>query len=52
MSGLWWTRVYSRQKFNLLVQSNLGNFTSDWSKEPTYLRGETCQGFMLILKMF
>ncbi len=32
------------KKFNLLVQSNLGNFTSDWTKEPTYLRGETCQG--------
>jgi len=32
------------KKFNLLVQSNLGNFTSDWSKDPTYLRGETCQG--------
>ncbi|MFZ4631941.1 MAG: glycine--tRNA ligase [Patescibacteria group bacterium] len=32
------------KKFNLLVQSNLGNFTSDWTKDPTYLRGETCQG--------
>ncbi len=32
------------KKFNLLVQSNLGNFTSDWTKEPVYLRGETCQG--------
>ncbi len=32
------------QKFNLLVQSNLGNLTEDWTKEPTYLRGETCQG--------
>lgn len=32
------------RKFNLLVQSNLGNFTGDWSKAPTYLRGETCQG--------
>ena len=32
------------KNFNLLVQSNLGNFTGDWSKQPTYLRGETCQG--------
>ncbi|NBX49513.1 glycine--tRNA ligase [bacterium] len=31
------------KKFNLLVQSNLGNFTGD-DKEPVYLRGETCQG--------
>jgi len=36
-----WTDVV---KFNLLVKSNLGNFTNDWSKEPVYLRGETCQG--------
>ena len=26
------------------MKSNLGNFTGDWTKEPTYLRGETCQG--------
>ena len=32
------------KKFNLLVQANLGNFTGDWKKEPSYLRGETCQG--------
>lgn len=32
------------KKFNLLVKSNLGNFTGDWDKEPVYLRGETCQG--------
>jgi glycyl-tRNA synthetase len=32
------------KSFNLLVKSNLGNFTGDWSKEPVYLRGETCQG--------
>lgn len=32
------------KNFNLLVKSNLGNFTGDWTKEPTYLRGETCQG--------
>ncbi len=31
------------KKFNLLVQSNLGNFTGD-AKEAVYLRGETCQG--------
>lgn len=32
------------KKFNLLVKSNLGNFSGDWDKEPVYLRGETCQG--------
>ncbi len=32
------------RRFNLLVQSNLGNFTSDWTKDPTYLRGEKRQG--------
>ena len=32
------------KRFNLLVKSNLGNFTGDWDKEPVYLRGETCQG--------
>lgn len=31
------------KKFNLLVQSNLGNFTGD-DKEAVFLRGETCQG--------
>ncbi len=36
--------------FNLLVQSNLGNFSGDWTKEPTYLRGETCQGIYLNYK--
>ena len=36
-----WTKV---KKFNLLVKANLGNFTEDWSKDPVYLRGETCQG--------
>ncbi|HCJ45799.1 MAG: glycine--tRNA ligase [Candidatus Moranbacteria bacterium] len=36
--------------FNLLVQSNLGNFTGDWTKEPTYLRGETCQGIYVNFK--
>ncbi len=38
------------KKFNLLVKSNLGNFTSDWTKEPTYLRGETCQGIYVNYK--
>jgi glycyl-tRNA synthetase len=32
------------KNFNLLVKSNLGNFTGDANKEPAYLRGETCQG--------
>ncbi len=32
------------RKFNLLVKSNLGNFSEDFTKDPTYLRGETCQG--------
>lgn len=36
--------------FNLLVESNLGNFTGDWAKEPTYLRGETCQGIYVNFK--
>lgn len=38
------------KNFNLLVQSNLGNFTGDWSKDPTYLRGETCQGIYINYK--
>jgi len=42
-----WTDVV---KFNLLVQSNLGNFTSDWTKDPVYLRGETCQGIYINFK--
>ncbi|MCX6790586.1 MAG: glycine--tRNA ligase [Candidatus Gribaldobacteria bacterium] len=36
-----WTKV---KKFSLLVKANLGNFTDDWSRDPVYLRGETCQG--------
>ncbi len=36
--------------FNLLVQSNLGNFSEDWTQDPTYLRGETCQGIYLNFK--
>jgi len=38
------------KRFNLLAQTNLGNFSNDWSKEPTYLRGETCQGIYLNFK--
>ena len=38
------------KKFNLLVQANLGNFTSDWTKDPVYLRGETCQGIYVNYK--
>ena len=38
------------KNFNLLVKANLGNFTEDWSKEPVYLRGETCQGIYLNFK--
>jgi len=38
------------RKFNLLVKSNLGNFSSDWAENPTYLRGETCQGIYLNFK--
>jgi glycyl-tRNA synthetase len=38
------------RKFNLLVESNLGNFTGDWTKDPVYLRGETCQGIYVNFK--
>lgn len=38
------------EKFNLLVQSNLGNLTQDWTKDPAYLRGETCQGIYVNFK--
>ncbi len=38
------------RKFNLLVKSNLGNFTSDWPADPVYLRGETCQGIYVNYK--
>ncbi len=37
------------KKFNLLVKSNLGDFTSD-NSEPVYLRGETCQGIYVNFK--
>lgn len=38
------------RNFNLLVRSNLGNFTDDPKKEPVYLRGETCQGIYVNFK--
>lgn len=38
------------KSFNLLVKSNLGNFTGDFDKEPVYLRGETCQGIYVNFK--
>ncbi|MCX6809730.1 MAG: glycine--tRNA ligase [Candidatus Berkelbacteria bacterium] len=38
------------KKFNLLVQSNLGNLTDDRTKDPVYLRGETCQGIYVNFK--
>ncbi len=40
----------SIKKFNLLVQSNLGNFSSDVDKDPVYLRGETAQGIYVNYK--
>ena len=36
--------------FNLLVKSNLGNFSGEWGENPTYLRGETCQGIYVNFK--
>lgn len=38
------------KKFNLLVKSNLGNFTGEWGIQPAYLRGETCQGIYVDYK--
>lgn len=38
------------KSFNLLVKSNLGNFTGDLTKDPVYLRGETCQGIYVNYK--
>ena len=32
------------KSFNLLVTSNLGNFSDNWVDDAVYLRGETCQG--------
>lgn len=37
-------------QFNLLAQTNLGNFSEDWTKDPAYLRGETCQGIYINYK--
>ncbi len=37
------------RRFNLLIQSNLGDFTGSRS-EPVYLRGETCQGIYVNYK--
>lgn len=37
------------KSFNLLVKSNLGDFT-DSGDEPVYLRGETCQGIYVNVK--
>jgi len=37
------------RKFNLLVQSNLGDFTEK-GENPAYLRGETCQGIYVNFK--
>lgn len=36
--------------FNLLVQSNLGNFSQDPTSDPVYLPGEACQGIYLNYK--
>ncbi len=38
------------KKFNLLVSSNLGNFSGDSDKDPVYLRGETAQGIYVNYK--
>lgn len=35
---------------NLLVHTNVGNFSEDWTKEPVYLRGETAQGIFINFK--
>ena len=37
------------KKFNLLVKSNLGDFTES-NSAPSYLRGETCQGIYVNFK--
>jgi glycyl-tRNA synthetase len=37
------------KSFNLLVESNLGNFTGA-KESPVYLRGETCQGIYVNFK--
>lgn len=38
------------KKFNLLVKSNLGNFSGEDNNNPVYLRGETCQGIYVNYK--
>jgi len=38
------------KKFNLLVKSNLGNFTEAEKEDTAYLRGETCQGIYVNYK--
>lgn len=38
------------RQFNLLAQTNLGNFSEDWSQTPAYLRGETAQGIFINYK--
>lgn len=38
------------KNFNLLVKSNLGNFTGNIDEDPVYLRGETCQGIYVNFK--
>lgn len=38
------------KSLNLLVKSNLGNFDDNWSDNPSYLRGETCQGIYINFK--
>jgi glycyl-tRNA synthetase len=38
------------RQVNLLVQSNLGNFAENWTENPAYLRGETCQGIYINFK--
>jgi glycyl-tRNA synthetase len=36
--------------FNLLVKTNMGNFTEDENERPVYLPGEACQGIYLNFK--
>ncbi len=38
------------KKFNLLVKSNLGSLSDANQEQPTYLRGETCQGIYVNFK--
>ncbi len=41
------TRV---RAFNLLVKTNMGNFTDNENEQPVYLPGEACQGIYLNFK--